>query len=170
MKEKGVYMNIKFERLSENHAVDVMDIFNYYAENEFSAFADVRMPDKYFAMMLKTVANYPAYAVYQNSNFAGFGFMRPYSPMGIFKKTASVSYFLHPSFTGKGIGSSILGKLIEDAAEAGIENIMAEIASENHGSINFHKKHNFNECGNFPAIAEKFGKKIDIIWMHRKIK
>ncbi|MBP9022539.1 MAG: N-acetyltransferase [Spirochaetes bacterium] len=163
-------MNIKFERLSENHAVDVMDIFNYYAENEFSAFADVRMPDKYFAMMLNTVVNYPAYAVYQNSNLAGFGFMRPYSPMGIFKKTASVSYFLHPSFAGKGIGSAVLDKLISDAVEAGIENIMAEIASENQASINFHKKHNFTECGRFPSIAEKFDKKFDIVWMYRNIK
>ncbi|MBP8082427.1 MAG: N-acetyltransferase [Spirochaetes bacterium] len=163
-------MNVRFERLSESHTVDVMDIFNYYAENEFSAFAEGRMPDKFFAMMLNSVINYPAYAVYENSLLAGFGFLHSYSPMGIFKKTASITYFLHPSFTRKGIGSTVLEKLIEDAAAAGIENIMAEIASENQVSINFHKKHNFVECGRFQSIAEKFDKKFDIIWMQRKIK
>ena len=163
-------MDIKFEKLSENHAVDVMDIFNYYAENEFSAFAAGRMPDKFFDIMLNAVANYPAYAVYQKTCFAGFGLLRSYSPMGIFKKTASVSYFLHPSFTAKGIGSAVLDKLIGEAADTGIENIMAEIASENQASINFHRKHDFTECGRFPLIAEKFGKKFDIVWMYRNIK
>lgn len=163
-------MNIKFEKLSENHDVDVMDVFNYYAENEFSSFAAGRMPEKFFSMMLNSISAYPAYAVYADSLFAGFGFLRPYSPMGVFKKTASVSYFLHPSFTAKGIGSAVLDKLIGEAAETGIENIMAEIASENQASINFHKKHNFNECGRFPSIAEKFDKKFDIVWMHRNIK
>ena len=33
-------MNISFEQLSEKHRFSIMDIFNYYIENSFSAYSD----------------------------------------------------------------------------------------------------------------------------------
>jgi L-amino acid N-acyltransferase YncA len=66
--------------------------------------------------------------------------LRAYSPFPTFSKTAEITYFIKPGYTGKGIGKKILDSLLAKARETGITSIIASISSLNEGSINFHKK------------------------------
>ena len=44
---------------------------------------------------------------------------------------------------------------------------LARISAENEGSISFHKKHGFVECGRFRAVGQKGPKVYDMVWMQK---
>jgi L-amino acid N-acyltransferase YncA len=50
-----------------------------------------------------------------------------------------------------------------------VDTILASISSRNDGSIRFHKKNGFRECGRFRRVGRKFGQDFDIVWMQLRL-
>lgn len=162
-------MKITFEQMSTEHNKDIIDIFNYYIENSYSAYPDSVLPYDFYDNFLAMTKDYPAFSIKNEEKIVGFCFLRPYNPFPTFKECAEITYFIDKDFTGKGIGKIALGKLEAEARHKGIKTILASIASENHQSIAFHQKNGFKECGRFVKIIQKQGKQFDIIWMQKRI-
>lgn len=162
-------MDCTFDQLSREHENDVMDIFNYYAENTFYAYPEGRLPNAFFSIFMGIAKTHPAYAIKYDSGIIGFCMLRPYNPMSAFKHTAEISYFIKKEFTGKGFGSMALQRLERDAKKMGIKVLLADISSENRDSINFHLKNGFNQCGLFRNAGFKFEKHFDIVWMEKEL-
>ena len=121
-------------------------------------------------MLLNMCQGYPtAVARDQMNQIIGFGMLRPYSPFLTFSQTAEITYFLKPGFTGKGIGRTILEYLIAKWREKGISSVLASVSSLNKGSINFHLKNGFSECGRFRDIGRKRGKTFDVVYFQRML-
>jgi phosphinothricin acetyltransferase len=80
-----------------------------------------------------------------------------------------VTYFIHPDHTGKGLGKRLLGFLEKGALEKGITNLLASISSLNPGSVEFHQKHGFTECGRFRKVGKKKGREFDTVWMQKRL-
>jgi phosphinothricin acetyltransferase len=59
----------------------------------------------------------------------------------------------------------ILDRLAADARGMGIETILASVSSANEGSIDFHRKYGFAECGCFRSVGKKSGKDFDEVWL-----
>ena len=159
---------VEFERLGIEHQTEVMHILNYYIENSFAAFPEKKLPDTFYGNLLEMTKGYPAYAVKADGKVIGFSFLRAYNPLA-FNESTEITYFIDKDYSGRGIGKMILNKIEKDAKSRGIRNILASINSRNTHSLKFHEKNGFVECGKFPGIGEKFGKRFDIIWMIKKI-
>jgi phosphinothricin acetyltransferase len=71
--------------------------------------------------------------------------------------------------TGKGIGSQMLALLETSAKKHNISVILANISSKNTGSIRFHQKNGFIECGRFRNVGEKKNELFDTVWMQKEI-
>jgi len=155
--------------MSEDHGPEIMEIFNHYIENTFAAYPETPLPAPAFAMFLQMTKGYPAFAIMDGSRTVGFCFLRAYNPMPAFRATAEITSFIHPEFTGRGIGKTALSKIEESAREAGISRILASISSLNDGSIRFHRAHGFSECGRFHSVGVKRGKVFDVVWMEKQI-
>ena len=95
--------------------------------------------------------------------------LRAYHPFPVFSKTAEISYFIRPEWTGKGLGDTLLACLIQKAKLKGIHSILASIASLNEPSLQFHKKHGFIECGRFREVGEKKGQIFDVVYMQKRL-
>ena len=164
-------MNIAFEVMNEKHQKDVMEIFNYYVENSTAAFPSKTLPEQFYAALLKKSEGYPAYSLVdtETNTVAGFCQLSAYSPFPTFSKTACLTYFLSPEYTGKGIGSQCLAKLESEAKQMNITHLIAEISSENAGSIHFHVKHGFAVAGELHDIGEKLGRKFGVVYMEKAI-
>jgi phosphinothricin acetyltransferase len=50
-----------------------------------------------------------------------------------------------------------------------VETILASISSRNEGSLRFHRKHGFRECGCFEGVGRKFDQDFDVVWMQKRI-
>lgn len=156
--------------LSSEHQTSVMAIFNHYVRTSLAAFPDHELPEAAFAMFLKMTEGYPAYVVAdETGTVRGFGMVRAYHPMPTFARTAEISYFLHPDATGAGLGTMLLTRLLEDARGKRIATILACITADNEGSIRFHARHGFAECGRFRQVFVKQGAARDIVWMQRML-
>jgi len=148
----------------------VMDIFNYYVEHSFAAYPEDKLPYEAFDRFLQMSWGYPSATVKdENGEITGFGMLRAYSPILTFSRTAEVSYFIHPDHTGKGLGKELLDFFAKAGREMGITNILASISSLNEGSIRFHSKNGFIECGRFKGVGEKKGQIFDTIWMQKNL-
>jgi phosphinothricin acetyltransferase len=143
----------------------VMEIFNYYIENSFAAYPERKLPNEFFDALMGACKGYPSVAVRDESGtLMGFGMLRAYNPFPAFSKTAEITNFIRPGFTGQGIGKTILDDLCSKGREKGITTILANISSLNEGSIRFHLKHGFAECGRFMGIGQKQGKTFDVVY------
>jgi phosphinothricin acetyltransferase len=119
---------------------------------------------------MKRLNRYPALVAKTNlGDVVGFAYLRPYSPHGTFKRTAQIAYFILPEHRRRGLGKAILEQLIRQAQELGVDNLLAHISSLNEGSLEFHLKNGFQECGRFIGIGKKFGKNFDVIWVQRRL-
>jgi L-amino acid N-acyltransferase YncA len=162
-------MEIDFEKMSVGHRKDIMDIFNYYVENTFSAYPETILPYEFYEKFLEVTKDYPAYSIKIKEKIIGFCFLRAYNPFPTFRECAEITYFIHKDYTGMAIGKVALDKLEMEAKMKGIKTLLASIASENNQSIAFHKKNGFKECGRFEKIIKKKGKQYDLIWMQKII-
>lgn len=162
-------MIIEFAPMCEEHGPEIMEIFNHYIANSFAAYPDTTLPPQAFALFLQMTKGYPAFAIMDGSRLIGFCFLRAYNPMPAFSATAEITSFIHPEFTGMGIGRSALAKIEEAARGAGIRRILASISSLNAGSIRFHAVNGFLECGRFHGIGVKKGNVFDVVWMEKEI-
>ena len=162
-------MEISFEPMSEGHRKAIIDIYNHYIDNSFSAYPDSRFAYGYFDRFLEMTRGYPAFALMDGETVAGFCFLRPWNPLPTFKGCAEITYFIGPEYTGKGIGTMALERLEAEARKMGIRTILASIASENRQSLNFHGRNGFRECGRFEKVIEKKGVRFDVVWMQKDL-
>ena len=161
-------MEYSMAPISNEDRKSIIDIFNYYVENSFAAYPETKLPYEAFDMFLKTSQGYPRVKVAdKNGRVVGFGLLRSHNPMPTFSATAEITYFIHPDHTGTGIGTKLLSFFEEEGRKKGITNILASISSLNPGSIDFHKKNGFVECGRFKNVVRKNGRWFDTVWMQK---
>jgi len=148
----------------------VIDIFNYYIRNSFAAYPEDPVPYEFFSRFPGISEHYPSVIVKDSGGtVAGFGMLRPHNPMPAFRHTAEITYFILPDLTGKGLGSQMLAYLEREGRKRGISTILAGISSLNEGSIRFHTRHGFSECGRFEKVGVKKGVVFDTVWMQKFI-
>ncbi|HGJ63919.1 TPA: N-acetyltransferase family protein [bacterium] len=163
-------MEIQFERMSEEYRKEVIDIFNYYIENGFAAYPDKKLPYEFYDMFLIITKDYPAVVIKSDKDeVIGFAFIHSYSPFSVFKEAAEISYFIKEEATGQGVGKKTLDYIESEAKKLNISSILASISSLNEGSINFHAKNGFKECGRFVKIGKKFDRYFDVVWMQKTL-
>jgi L-amino acid N-acyltransferase YncA len=148
----------------------VIDIFNYYVENSFAAYPEKAVAYEFYETLLNMCHGFPN-GVIRNEFGAviGFGMLRPYSPISTFSTTAEITYFIKQGHTGLGLGTILLDYLINEGIKRGIKSILASVSSLNDGSMRFHTRHGFLECGRFRKIGRKKEQVFDVVYYQRML-
>jgi phosphinothricin acetyltransferase len=159
---------IELQDLSAADRTAVIDIFNDAIENSFAAYPEHPVSYEFFDMILHSVKGYPSATLRTPAGMViGFGFLRPYHLIPAFRRTAEISYFIKPEYTGRGLGQRLLDHLLAGARQMEVDCIVASISSLNPPSLKFHRKHGFQECGRFLRVGRKKGTDFDVVWMQR---
>ncbi|HXK48096.1 MAG TPA: N-acetyltransferase family protein [Deltaproteobacteria bacterium] len=163
-------MDYTIRPMSADDHEPVMAIFNHYVEHSFAAYPEHRLDPEAFDMFRNMAGGNPAASIVDRDGaVVGFGMIRAYNPMPAFAQTAEATYFIHPDHTGKGIGKMLLHYLEQGGREKGIRILLANISSLNPGSIAFHRRNGFTECGRFRDVGMKNGRCFDVVWMQKMI-
>jgi len=161
---------ILIDALQRADAEAMLAVFNHYVAHSFAAYPEKPLTIDGIHRLLDGCDAYPRFAARDGAgNLVGFGFLSAYSPHDAFCGTTQITYFLAPEHTGRGIGSRLLARLEDAAREAGIEVILAHVSSENPGSLAFHRRHGFTECGRFRGIGIKHGRRFDVVWFQKRL-
>lgn len=156
--------------ITQSDQKPVIDLFNYYVEKSYAAYPEQRVPYEFFTLFMNACKDYPSVAIRgAGGALIGFGMLHSHNPLPAFSHTAEITYFIQPEMTGRGLGSEMLAYLEAEGKKRGISRILASISSMNEGSIRFHEKNGFTECGRFRGVGRKKGIYFDTVWMQKSI-
>ncbi|WP_136805605.1 GNAT family N-acetyltransferase [Desulfosediminicola flagellatus] len=163
-------MSYSIYRMGVEDGDAVMNIFNHYIEHTFAAYREEKLPASAFSLFLDAARGYPALVIKDESGkLLGFGMLRAHKAIQEFAHTAEFVCFLHPDHLRAGLGKQLLDRLVNEGKEIGFSSILSNISSRNPGSIRFHEKNGFVECGRFVNIGKKHGKYFDTVWMQKRL-
>jgi phosphinothricin acetyltransferase len=98
----------------------------------------------------------------------GWAALSPVSKRAVYAGVSELSVYVGAEARGMGVGSLLLGALIESSENAGIWTLTTSIFPENEASIHIHQKHGFQILGRRKGIANHFGTWRDTLIMERR--
>ncbi len=162
-------MELRIERVYEECRKEVLDIFNYYIKNTTAAYREDIVDDSFFDDLFEDAIGDAKYIMKIGEEIIGFCLLEYFMPIRTFREVAEVTYFIKKEYIGRGIGKMALEILEQDAKQKGIKTIVANITSDNKGSIRFHEKNGFIKYGELENAGIKFGRYFNIIYMKKNI-
>lgn len=157
----------KIRDFRQSDLKDMLGIFNLFTKTSSAVYCDFELNIDQFKKLLEPVIN--ILIVQNGRKTIGFGYLSKYKPFQNFNHTAVLTYFIKSEYTENGLGTELLNKLFKIGREQDINNYLAHISSKNIQSINFHKKHGFQEVGRFRDVGEKFNDYFDVIWFQKQL-
>ncbi|MHC4930774.1 MAG: GNAT family N-acetyltransferase [Planctomycetota bacterium] len=95
----------------------------------------------------------------QEGQVAGWAALSPVSGRCVYRGVAEASVYVRESQRGSGIGSLLLGELVQASEQAGIWTLEAGVFPENKASLALFSRHGFRELG----VRERLGK-LNGVW------
>ena len=96
--------------------------------------------------------------------------LSPVSARDAYKGVAEVSIYVDTQFTGKGIGSTLMEKMILSSEEHGIWTLFSSVFPENMATLKLHEKFGFRIIGDREKIAKLDGKWRNTLILERRSK
>ncbi|NCJ07139.1 GNAT family N-acetyltransferase [Synechococcales cyanobacterium C] len=96
--------------------------------------------------------------------WAALSFFRPWEG---YRYTVEDSIYISQAYQGKGIGTQLLGELLEQAKGMKMHVVMAGLDAQNPASLRLHQKLGFRQVGYLPEVGFKFNRWLDLVLMQR---
>ena len=109
------------------------------------------------------IDNHPLFVAEINKHIAGYASLSSYREKEAFKSTVELSIYVSMDYRKKGVATSLMGFLIEEAKkDKRIHTVVSVITSGNEASRRLHEKFGFEFCGTIKEVGMKFSKYRDI--------
>jgi phosphinothricin acetyltransferase len=95
----------------------------------------------------------------------GWGALSAYRTRTAYRHTVENSVYVEEGLRGRGIGTALLGRLLELAQALGHHAVIAVIDAEQAPSLALHARFGFQEVGRFREIGHKFGRWLDVVYL-----
>jgi L-amino acid N-acyltransferase YncA len=115
----------------------------------------------------KRAQDFPVLVGLQGDAVAGFASYGPFRPWAAYLYTVENSIYVAPERRGRGVGTAILGPLVELARERGCHAMVAGIDAANAASLKLHAKFGFEQVGHFRQVGWKFERWLDLVFLER---
>jgi L-amino acid N-acyltransferase YncA len=100
----------------------------------------------------------------------GFAYYTQFRDRSAYRHCAEDSVYVREDVRGQGVGKALVARLIADATERGMRQMIAVIGdSENVGSIGVHASLGFQMVGTLRSVGVKFGNWVDVVSMQRAL-
>lgn len=157
-------MKLQFVDINESDFEFIKEIYDYYILNSTATYytekiSIAELKDFIFIGHKK----YKSYRIKANNNYCGFCYISQYNRRQAYDRTADVSLYLKPEFTGQGIGFKVLKHLEKVAKKNGICVLVGIISGDNERSVKLFEKSGYEKCAHFKRIGEKFNKILDVV-------
>lgn len=105
-----------------------------------------------------------------HGRFAGYAYASSYRTREGYRWTVEDTVYVHPDCVGRGVGSALLRRLIEDCTALGLRQMVAVIGDvTNTSSIALHEKFGFRTVGVFHGLGRKHDRWLDTVQMQREL-
>jgi L-amino acid N-acyltransferase YncA len=113
---------------------------------------------------------YPYLVAEVGNGVAGYAYAGPYRTRPAYRATVEDSVYVAPARQSLGVGSALLGALIQACEAEGFRQMIAVIGdSASVGSRKLHASHGFRPVGILEATGYKHGRWLDSVLMQRAL-
>lgn len=163
-------MDCTFKDVQQADLPMLADILNYYVLNTTVTFH--KEPLKAEDMAEKVFFSQPYYICFSimvAGHVIGYCAVSQWKKQEAYRNTAEINIYLHPDYTGKGIGSFAIKHLEDFAKKNDIHNLIAGLCSENTPSKSLFEKNGYDHCATFQKVGNKFGRVLDVIYLQKQL-
>ena len=114
-----------------------------------------------------TGPGWPFLVVEESGQVVGYAYATQFRDRDAYRFTAENSIYVHPDWTGRGIGKALLSRLCEASADFGFGQLVAVIGGAEPASIALHASCGFAEVGRLHAVGWKKNRWLDTVYMQR---
>lgn len=141
----------------------VAAIYNHYVTNSIVTFELKPVSDDEMAERIETIKAKNPYLVYEEEGTVlGYAYATQWKVRQAYQYTVESSVYLHPEVKGKGIGSRLYARLLDELKAMSIHAVIGGISLPNEASIALHEKFGFEKIGQFRQVGCKFDQWIDV--------
>lgn len=105
----------------------------------------------------------------QDGAVVGTAYAGPYRHKAAYASSVETTVVLDPAATGTGLGTALLGALIELLREQGVHRAYAIIALPNEASVAVHHKLGYREIGTLDEVGFKMGRYWSTLMMELRL-
>ncbi len=139
-------------------------IYNYYVLNTTISFETEALSVEQMERRIALIAAECPYLVAEkDGQLLGYCYVHPWKDRAAYSLTAETTVYLNRSYTGAGLGTLLMRRLIEACREAGYAVLIACITGDNAESCVFHEKLGFERVSHFHRVGRKFGQWLDVV-------
>lgn len=108
---------------------------------------------------------WPFLVAEQGGEVLGYAYATQFRPRAAYARTCENSIYIADSAKGQGVGTRMLGALIDAARRFGFEQMIAVIGGGEPASVALHAKCGFVHAGRMRNVGFKFGRRLDTVYM-----
>lgn len=114
-------------------------------------------------------AGNPVLVALDEGDVVGFGTYLQFRAWDGFRNAVEHSVYVRSDRRGTGVGSALVEALIARARADGKHVVIGGIEGKNLASLRLHRRAGFIEVGRMPGIGEKFGRRLDLVFVQKQI-
>ncbi len=99
----------------------------------------------------------------------GFGFWERFSYLVLSRNATVRKVMTHPDLRGRGVGRTLMQALIDDAAAAGVENLVLDVRGNNHAAMSLYEAMGFEVTGRRPSFIADGDDRYDSVLYFRRL-
>jgi phosphinothricin acetyltransferase len=115
----------------------------------------------------QSAAELPFLVAESGGEVLGFAYASKWKGRCAYRFTVEISVYLDPAQTGRGVGSTLYGRLLPLLESRGVHAVIGGIALPNEASIALHEKFGLTRVAHFREVGFKFGRWIDVGYWQR---
>ena len=159
------------DRAGSGDAVAIAAIYAHHVKHGTASF-DTEAPD---AALWRTKIldisrkGWPFIVARRDDALIGYAYATQFRDRAAYAQTCENSVYVDPDAVRAGVGTALLDALVESAAKAGFQQMIAVIGGGEPASVALHARAGFAHVGRLKDVGRKFGRLLDTVYMQRAI-
>ena len=148
----------------------IAEIYNHYIENTIVTFEETPVTaDEMWSRMSVDRGDFPWLVFEEEGTILGSAYASKWKGRCAYRHSAESSVYLDHQAVGKGVGTTLYTKLLEELKDRSIHTVIGGIALPNAASVALHEKLGFTKVAHFKEVGRKFETWIDVGYWQRKL-
>lgn len=149
--------------VNENDADRIAEINNDYILHTTISFDTATITAEEMRKRIRSIAaTHPYFVLELDGQVEGYCYAHPWKERAAYSKTWETTIYLSEAAQGKGYGTELMNRLIDESRRLGAHVLIACITAENTGSERFHIGLGFKQVSHFQQVGMKFGRWLDV--------
>lgn len=144
-------------------AAAIVEIYNHYVATTVISFEERPVTVEEMAGRIREVTSALPWLVHEaDGRVTGYAYATRWRVRSAYRFAAETSVYLAPGQGGKGVGSALYTRLLEELRAREIHMAIGGIAQPNPASVALHERLGFEKVAHFKQVGRKFDRWIDM--------